>query len=375
MNIWQRNLIASGFVVQNDVRFFEGSSHDRLPRVGRVLPQFTARVRSRSSDLFRASRHAPGPRASSSFSVSVVSRVVAMASAPAGPLGAVVDGLLATALDRVFGPGPNTVALGVFFHHALLALLMCLGVFLASRALSPALFGRAMSTLDANDRKIWHTNMVTFFPTFAVTYFAAPAILEYAGPRHEFAHPASANTLKGTGMSLGYMFWDLCVLLADPRGQMRAYGGVSPYVLFLFHHALSLAAWPYAVSAGKCVYFVNYFLVSEVTNFNMSLRWFLLKTGREKSRTYFWNGMAWIPLFLAVRIAVIPNLVDQYWNSDWSALGPIETWAARVLLPVPVGLNVYWFGLIAVAAVNVIRTGSEDGAPAESAETERKKRR
>ena len=80
-------------------------------------------------------------------------------------------------------------------------------------------------------------------------------------------------------------------------------------------------------------------------------------------------------LFLAVRIAVIPNLVDQYWNSDWSALGPIETWAARVLLPVPVGLNVYWFGLIAVAAVNVIRTGSEDGAPAESAETERKKRR
>ena len=38
--------------------------------------------------------------------------------------------------------------------------------------------------------------------------------------------------------------------------------------------------------------------------------------------------------------------MDQYWNSDWSALGPIETWAARTLLPVPVGLNVYWFGLI-----------------------------
>jgi E3 ubiquitin-protein ligase DOA10 len=54
------------------------------------------------------------------------------------------------------------------------------------------------------------------------------------------------------------------VLVFDAGDQMRAYGGVVPYVLFLFHHTLSIAAWPYAVSAGRCVYFVNYFLVSEV---------------------------------------------------------------------------------------------------------------
>ena len=143
---------------------------------------------------------------------------------------------------------------------------------------------------------------------------------------------------------------------------MKAYGGLSPYVLFLFHHTLSIAAWPYAVSAGRCVYFVNYFLASEVTNVNMSLRWFLMKTGLEGSRVYFWNGILWIPLFFAVRVAVIPNLVDQYWNSDWSALGPVETWAARLLLPIPVGLNVYWFGLIVSTAVKYILTGSEDGA-------------
>ena len=224
-----------------------------------------------------------------------------MASAPAGPLGAVVDGLVATALDRVFGPGPNTVALGVFFHHALLALLMCLGVFFASKALSPRLFGDALAKLEPFERKIWHTNMVTFFPAFAVTYYAAPAILEYSGTRYDFLHPASLNTLKGCGMSLGYMFWDLMVLLADPADQMKAYGGLSPYVLFIFHHTLSLLAWPYAVSAGRCTYFVNFFLVSEVTNVNLSLRWFLMKTGKgEESRAYFINGVLWIPLFFAV---------------------------------------------------------------------------
>jgi hypothetical protein len=62
-----------------------------------------------------------------------------------------------------------------------------------------------------------------------------------------------------------------------------------------------------------------------------------------------------------VRVAVIPNLVDRYLNSDWSALGANETWAARLLLPVPVGLNLYWFGLIITTAVRFLITGSEGG--------------
>ena len=301
------------------------------------------------------------------------------AAAPAlafepGPRGPLVDTLVSRALEAVFGAGER-VALEIFFHHALLALTLCLGIFIASKVVSPVLFGKTLAKLEPFERKIWHTNMVTFFPTFAVTYFAAPAIMEYTGVRYSFVHPATHDTLKGCGMSLGYMFWDLMVLITDPVGQMKAYGGLSPYVLFLFHHTLSIAAWPYAVSAGRCVYFVNYFLASEVTNVNMTLRWFLMKTGLEGSRVYFWNGILWIPLFFAVRVAVIPNLVDQYWNSDWSALGPVETWAARLLLPIPVGLNVYWFGLIVSTAVKYILTGSEDGAPAKAGHKESKKKK
>jgi hypothetical protein len=49
-----------------------------------------------------------------------------------------------------------------------------------SKVLSPIFWKTAMSKLEPFEQKIWHTNMVTFLPTFAVTYFAAPAILSYA---------------------------------------------------------------------------------------------------------------------------------------------------------------------------------------------------
>jgi hypothetical protein len=160
-------------------------------------------------------------------------------------------------------------------------------------------------------------------------------------------------------------------MLLDARDQMRAYGGASPYVLFLIHHTLSLAAWPYAVTSGRCVYFVNYFLVSEVTNFNMSLRWFLMKCGKEGGRVYFWNGILWIPLFFTIRIAVIPRLVTAYFAGDWSELGANETWAARLLLPVPILLNVYWFWLIASTAIKFLATGSETGVRKEALETKK----
>jgi hypothetical protein len=285
-----------------------------------------------------------------------------------GPLGSAVDDLLRAALAKTLGAGEGGASMHVaflmFITHAMLGLLCCVAVFLTSKLLSPIVFRSVLSKLAPFEQKIWHTNMVTFFPTFAVTYFALPAILDHAGARYSFVEPASANTLKACGMSLGYMTWDLGVLIFDARDQMRAYGGVLPYILFLFHHTLSIVAWPYAVCAGRCVYFVNFFLVSEVTNFNMSLRWFLLTAKKESGSLYMVNGLLWIPLFFAVRVAVIPRLVDEYWNGDWAQLGPVETMTARAMLPIPVMLNVYWMGLIASGALKFLKTGSTEEAPA-----------
>ena len=54
----------------------------------------------------------------------------------------------------------------------------------------------------------------------------------------------------------------------------------------------------------------------------------------------------------------------EHRNSDWSKLGPVETWAARIMLPIPVMLNVYWMALIVSGALKFLTTGSEEGKPA-----------
>ena len=93
--------------------------------------------------------------------------------------------------------------------------------------------------------------MVTFLPAFGVTYFALPAMLTYSGTRwasllfftlvedlllcviilcrYNFLYPASAETIKACGVSLGYMLWDLSILLMDADDQMRAYGGAQVF--------------------------------------------------------------------------------------------------------------------------------------------------
>ena len=147
------------------------------------------------------------------------------------------------------------------------------------------------------------------------------------------------------------MVWDLAVLLEDPKGQQTAYGGKKAYYLFILHHAFSIYIWPYAILAGRCVYFVNFFLVSEVTNSNMATRWFLLKCKLESSTFYVLNGLAWIPLFLGVRVLVIPSMLQAFIFGSWNALSPGEKIVAFTTLPIPSMLNVYWSRMIVMNAV------------------------
>ena len=154
-----------------------------------------------------------------------------------------------------------------------------------------------------------------------VTLFALPAILTFdGGDGTTFVHALAIGYGSGGGLSLGYMAWDLAVMLEDPKGQQATYGGKKAYYLFIVHHVFSICIWPYAVLAGRCVYFVNFFLVSEVTNSNMSTRWFLLKCKLEKSAFYVLNGLAWIPLFLGVRVLVIPLMLKAFIFGSWNAI-------------------------------------------------------
>ena len=66
--------------------------------------------------------------------------------------------------------------------------------------------------------------MDTYFPALFVPLFALPAILTYdGGDGTKFVHRASLDTVRACGLSLGYMVWDVAVLLEEPKGQQSAY--------------------------------------------------------------------------------------------------------------------------------------------------------
>jgi hypothetical protein len=284
----------------------------------------------------------------------------------------------ASALTKVIpgmGSKKNYASLEVtstFFAYVLFAISFCLCVTVLSVVLSPKIFRKYWADVSKLDRKIWHTNMDTYFPAFFVTLFALPAILTFdGGDGTKFVHRASLDTVRACGLSLGYMAWDLAVMLEDPKGQQSTYGGKKAYYLFIVHHLFSLCIWPYAVLAGRCVYFVNFFLVSEVTNSNMSTRWFLLKCKLEKSTFYVVNGLAWIPLFLGVRVLVIPLMLKAFIFGSWNALSAGEKIVAFTTLPIPSMLNIYWARMIVSNAMKYLltgkdpedRSGSDDAAP------------
>ena len=94
--------------------------------------------RRRSTSAFLSSRANP-PRLVSSTQArmpKVSKKVVAAVASEVGPLGSYVDGLVKQGLTRALGPG-DRVPLEIFFNYALFSLCICLGIFTASRIISP----------------------------------------------------------------------------------------------------------------------------------------------------------------------------------------------------------------------------------------------
>lgn len=260
----------------------------------------------------------------------------------------------------VGGTGPAATAETLFAHY-LISLAWCVVILLFSLACSRRCIvgAKRFDALRAHERSTWHTNLCTFWPAFAVTAYALPAILEFDGNVRTFKSVVSANTARACGMSVGYMTWDLFVIVTRWSDQKTAYGGANALWLFIAHHVFSIILWPYALTRGLCAYHINFFLVSEVTNFNMSLRWILATLKKTETKLYLVNGLGWIPLFVSVRVVVIPRLFDAFMKSDWSVFTPAQYWVALLTLPIPSMLNLYWTKQIIEGATKFLLTGED----------------
>ena len=128
--------------------------------------------------------------------------------------------------------------------------------------------------------------MDTYFPALFVPLFALPAILTYdGGDGTKFVHRAIGYG-SGAAFEFGVHGVGFSGVVGRSERATVCVRWKKAYYLFILHHAFSICIWPYAVSLDGKAYFVNFFLVSELTNSNMATRWFLLKCKLESSTFY-----------------------------------------------------------------------------------------
>lgn len=109
-------------------------------------------------------------------------------------------------------------------------------------------------------------------------------------------------------------------------------------------------------------------LISEASTVFINNRWILLTLNQKNTRLYFWNGLAIIIVFFAVRIVtIVPNwkiffelMETPAWNSvDFKHKFICVTSSAPLDI-----LNVYWF----VKIIKIIKKHSRNPSPISDAD-------
>ena len=107
--------------------------------------------------------------------------------------------------------------------------------------------------------------------------------------------------------------------------------------------------------ASCSAFFVGWFLLSEGSNIFLNARTLLLKFGRGSSRAFIVVSALFLVTFFLFRIAPIPLLVAGWARADWSHTTPATLTITALTTPLPVLLNIYWFGLALKGALKMLR--------------------
>ncbi|XP_066289363.1 TLC domain-containing protein 4-B-like [Branchiostoma lanceolatum] len=116
------------------------------------------------------------------------------------------------------------------------------------------------------------------------------------------------------------------------------------------HHVIALCGG-YAVSVDPVLpYFINFWLMMELSGPFLHLRSILLGLGQGQSRLYRVNGVSLWVVFLACRVVTIPVWWAQFsqhvTSDDLSGFRLLTLISVFVLHPAINVLNLYWFGKI-----------------------------
>ena len=143
--------------------------------------------------------------------------------------------------------------------------------------------------------------------------------------------------------------------------QVQRRGDVSLYV---WHHLLSILFWPVAILNNAFVFFVDWFVASEMSSPWLAVRGAMLTLGTINTPLGILVQLAFVATFFLGRIWVMPDLVLSLRFADWSAVPAWQANLAACTVPIPFMLNIYWGLMIARSVVKVAFGGKSGKAGA-----------
>ncbi|KAL1502979.1 hypothetical protein AB1Y20_011049 [Prymnesium parvum] len=190
--------------------------------------------------------------------------------------------------------------------------------------------------------------------------FAASAFYELTTSSQPISLTMAApeSLVRSCAITCAYFIAD-CYQMVRYREDSKREMGAMGMAIMWFHHSVSLVLWPYSVLTNKCAFFVSFFLFTEITNIGQNI-FHACNKGNLGSKITAVVGSCWLVSFFVVRIVPMPWLVYHYVKLHWEGgVGQtgLETVVSLVTIPLPWMLNTYWFILLSMKAIRMLRGG------------------
>ncbi|CAK0889884.1 unnamed protein product [Prorocentrum cordatum] len=146
-------------------------------------------------------------------------------------------------------------------------------------------------------------------------------------------------------------------------------------VLMVFHHAMSMVAWPFAIEYDFCSRYVVVMLAYEFSSVFLLSNWFISTAGYKRSMMYIASGGLFTLSFIIIRlVGAVPQFFNLFETMPWfqtaadypGVLGWMPAWSFVLLLPHV--LNAMWGRQVVEGALKILRgdQGEKERAPAKA---------
>ena len=104
------------------------------------------------------------------------------------------------------------------------------------------------------------------------------------------------------------MAFDLGAMLIGYKASIKS-NGAAMFHLYVWHHLLSILFWPVAILNNAFVFFVDWFVASEMSSPWLAVRGAMLTLGTINTPLGILVQLAFVATFFLGRIWVMPDLV------------------------------------------------------------------